>query len=179
MASKNPPYEVPFPKLSVASNGQPPKEHKVSILGETTSECGLKMPVSAPPAPPLPSSPVLEFNSSSHVSSERQMKHCAKELCFSRILRPLVKEVCVTCGHHNARESTLLMFPGTDTFATIPFHAAHTILEEDQARLDFDSKKLQSFVKEQSLILSEKGALSDKIGPGVLKSLVALCDKPK
>ena len=49
----------------------------------------------------------------------------------------------------------------------------------DQARLDFDSKKLQSFVKEQSLILSEKGALSDKIGPGVLKSLVALTDKPK
>ncbi|XP_047975984.1 uncharacterized protein LOC125218373 [Salvia hispanica] len=93
--------------------------------------------------------------------------------------RPLVNEVCATCGHHNARESTLLMFPGTDTFATIPFHAAHTILEEDQARLDFDSKKLQSFVKEQSLILSEKGALSDKIGPGVLKSLVALTDKPK
>ena len=44
--------------------------------------------------------------------------------------RPLVNEVCATCGHHNARESTLLMFPGTDTFATIPFHAAHTILEE-------------------------------------------------
>ncbi|KAG6424529.1 hypothetical protein SASPL_114947 [Salvia splendens] len=44
MASKHPPDEVPFPKLSVASNGQPPKEHEVSILGETTSEYGLKVP---------------------------------------------------------------------------------------------------------------------------------------
>ncbi|KAG6430316.1 hypothetical protein SASPL_108380 [Salvia splendens] len=97
MALKNPPDEVPFPKLSVASNGQPPKDHKVSILGETASECGLKVPdvfedpymgivpVSVPPAPPLPSLPVLEFNSSSHVSSERQMNHSAKELCFSRL----------------------------------------------------------------------------------------------
>lgn len=52
-----------------------------------------------------------------------------------------------------------------------------SLLIPEQARLDFDSKKLQSFVKEQSLILSEKGALSDKIGPGVLKSLVTLSDK--
>lgn len=49
--------------------------------------------------------------------------------------RPLVKEICATCGHHNAREKTLLMFPGTDTFATIPFHAAHTILEEGRCFL--------------------------------------------
>ncbi|EYU31930.1 hypothetical protein MIMGU_mgv1a015156mg [Erythranthe guttata] len=44
--------------------------------------------------------------------------------------RPLVKEVCTTCGDHDAREKTWLMFPGTDVFATIPFHAAHTILEK-------------------------------------------------
>ncbi|KAG6416010.1 hypothetical protein SASPL_123431 [Salvia splendens] len=98
LASKNPPDEVPFPKLSVASNGQPPKEHEVSILGETTSEYGLKVPdvfkdpymgivpVSAPSSPSLPPPPVLEFSSSSHDSSERQMKHSAKELCFSRSL---------------------------------------------------------------------------------------------
>ncbi|KAG6394306.1 hypothetical protein SASPL_144890 [Salvia splendens] len=105
MASKNPPYEVPFPKLSVASNGQPPKEHKVPILGETASECGLKVPdvfedpymgivpVSAPPAPPLPSSPVLEFNNLSHVSSEQQMKPSAKELCFSRIVPQMMADL--------------------------------------------------------------------------------------
>lgn len=44
--------------------------------------------------------------------------------------RPLVKEVCATCGDHDLREKTLLMFPGTDVFASIPFHAAHTILEK-------------------------------------------------
>lgn len=47
--------------------------------------------------------------------------------------RPLVKEVCATCGDHDSREKTLLMFPGTDVFAAIPFHAAHTILEKGNA----------------------------------------------
>ncbi|KAL2234050.1 uncharacterized protein LOC105170780 [Sesamum indicum] len=93
--------------------------------------------------------------------------------------RPLVKEVCATCGDHDSREKTLLMFPGTDVFAAIPFHAAHTILEKDQARLDFDSKKLQSYVKEKSFSISEKGVLADKISPGVLRSLVTLTDKAK
>ena len=43
--------------------------------------------------------------------------------------RPLVKEVCATCGNHDSNERTWMMFPGTDAFAKIPFHAAHTILE--------------------------------------------------
>lgn len=43
--------------------------------------------------------------------------------------RPLVKEVCTTCGNHDSNEHTWMMFPGTDVFAKIPFHAAHTILE--------------------------------------------------
>ncbi|BAT96774.1 hypothetical protein VIGAN_09007100 [Vigna angularis var. angularis] len=43
--------------------------------------------------------------------------------------RPLVQEVCNTCGNHNSSEPTWMMFPGTDLFARIPFHAAHTILE--------------------------------------------------
>jgi len=47
----------------------------------------------------------------------------------------------------------------------------------DQERLDFEAKKLQSIVKEQSLIISKKGALSDKISPGILRSLVTLTDK--
>lgn len=93
--------------------------------------------------------------------------------------RPLLTEVCTTCGDHDSREKTLLMLPGTDMFAAIPFHAAHTILEEDQARLDFDSKKLQSYVKEKSLWMSDRGVLADKISPGVLRSLVTLSDKPK
>lgn len=50
--------------------------------------------------------------------------------------RPLVKEVCATCGDHDPRENTLLMFPGTDILATIPFHAAHTILEKGTLHLD-------------------------------------------
>ncbi|KAI5386173.1 hypothetical protein KIW84_072654 [Lathyrus oleraceus] len=71
------------------------------------------------------------------------------------------------------------MFPGTDLFVGIPFHFAHTILETDQAQLDFEAKKLHSIVKEKSLIISDTGALADKISPGVLKSLVTLNDKPK
>ncbi|KAK2967120.1 hypothetical protein RJ640_020528 [Escallonia rubra] len=93
--------------------------------------------------------------------------------------RPLVKELCATCGNHDSTENTWMMFPGTDVFARIPFHAAHTILEKDQTRLDFDVNKLQSYVKEKSFWISEKGALADKISPGVLRSLVTLTDKPK
>ncbi|XP_044481278.1 uncharacterized protein LOC123207849 isoform X1 [Mangifera indica] len=92
--------------------------------------------------------------------------------------RPLVKEVCTTCGDHDTNEHTWMMFPGTDVFARIPFHAAHTILETDQTQLDYDAKKLQSYVKEKSFHISEKGGLADKISPGVLRSLVTLSDKP-
>lgn len=42
---------------------------------------------------------------------------------------PLVKEVCTTCGIHDSNEKTWMMFPGTDVFARIPFHAAHTVLD--------------------------------------------------
>ncbi|KAL4178696.1 hypothetical protein AMTRI_Chr13g116390 [Amborella trichopoda] len=93
--------------------------------------------------------------------------------------RPLVKEVCQTCGHHDSKEHTWMMFPGSDVFARIPFHAAHTIVEKDQERLDYETKKLQSYVKEKSLNISGKGVLADKIGPGVLRSLVTLTDAPK
>ncbi|KAM1815884.1 hypothetical protein ACFX11_000391 [Malus domestica] len=93
--------------------------------------------------------------------------------------RPLVKEVCPTCGNHDSNERTWMMFPGTDVFARIPFHAAHTILETEQEQLDLDSRRLQGIVKEKSLVISDKGALADKICPGVLKSLVTLSDKPK
>jgi hypothetical protein len=52
-------------------------------------------------------------------------------------------------------------------------------IDADQERLDYDTKKLQSFVKEKSFVISEKGALADKISPGIVKSLVSLADKPK
>ncbi|KAJ8633732.1 hypothetical protein MRB53_027068 [Persea americana] len=93
--------------------------------------------------------------------------------------RPLVKEVCRTCGDYDSKEHTWMMFPGSDVFARVPFHAAHTILEKDQERLDYEAKKLQSYVKEKSYSISEKGALADKISPGVLRSLVTLTDKSK
>ncbi|OVA03273.1 hypothetical protein BVC80_8623g11 [Macleaya cordata] len=44
--------------------------------------------------------------------------------------RPLVKEMCQTCGNHDSKENTWMMFPGADVFARIPFHACHTILEK-------------------------------------------------
>lgn len=93
--------------------------------------------------------------------------------------RPLVREVCTTCGNHDLNERTWMMFPGTDIFAAIPFHAAHSILDEEQSQLDFEAKRLQSYVKEKSIVISDKGALADKISPGVLRSLVTLTDKQK
>ncbi|KAL2903347.1 Protein SMAX1-LIKE 3 [Bienertia sinuspersici] len=91
--------------------------------------------------------------------------------------KTLIQEVCSTCGNHDVTENMWMTFPGTDVFAQVPFHAAHTILEEDQERLEVDLKNLQSIVKEKSLLISEKGALADKISPGTLRSLVTLTDK--
>ncbi|XP_051216069.1 uncharacterized protein [Lolium perenne] len=93
--------------------------------------------------------------------------------------KQLVKEICPTCGNHNPKEHTWLTFSGSDIFARVPFHVAHTVLDKDQERLDYDTKKLQSFVKEKSFVISEKGALADKISPGIVKSLVSLTDKPR
>ncbi|CAA3029631.1 Hypothetical predicted protein [Olea europaea subsp. europaea] len=81
-------------------------------------------------------------------------------LCFKSVMwyvesRPLVKE------------------------HSIPFPAAHTILEKDQAHFDYESKRFQSFAKEKSFSISQKGVLADKISPGVLRGLVTLTDKPK
>ena len=53
------------------------------------------------------------------------------------------------------------------------------ICNVDQGRLDYDANKLQSFVKEKSFFLSEKGALADKISPDVVRSMVTLTDKAK
>ncbi|KAK1258662.1 hypothetical protein QJS04_geneDACA019263 [Acorus gramineus] len=44
--------------------------------------------------------------------------------------RPMMKEVCATCGNYDSKNRTWMMFPGSDIFACVPFHAAHTILEK-------------------------------------------------
>ncbi|KAJ1694730.1 hypothetical protein LUZ63_011428 [Rhynchospora breviuscula] len=93
--------------------------------------------------------------------------------------RPLVKEVCPTCGNHDPKENTWMMFPGSDIFVRVPFHAAHSVLDKDQERLDYEMKKLQSYVKEKSFIISEKGALADRVSPGIVRSMVALADRPQ
>ncbi|CAL5202509.1 unnamed protein product [Lathyrus oleraceus] len=69
------------------------------------------------------------------------------------VSRPLVQEVCTTCGNHDSFEKTWTRPPRTDLFAGIPFHAAHTVLETDQTQFDFEAKeKLQSIVKEKTHI---------------------------
>ncbi|KAH9320801.1 hypothetical protein KI387_015440, partial [Taxus chinensis] len=82
-----------------------------------------------------------------------------------------VQEICRTCGNHNSTENTWMMFSGGDIFARLPFHAVHVSLEKDQEKLDFDVKKLQSYVKDKTLSLSEKGGLSDTISPQVLRAM--------
>ncbi|XP_078446376.1 P53/DNA damage-regulated protein [Wolffia australiana] len=91
--------------------------------------------------------------------------------------RTLVKEICPTCGTYEPAEPTWMIFPGSDIFCSVPFHAAHVMLEEDQSRLDYSTKKLQSFVKEKSLVISEMGALDGSVNAGVLRSLVTLTDR--
>ncbi|XP_062186517.1 uncharacterized protein LOC133890087 [Phragmites australis] len=93
--------------------------------------------------------------------------------------KQLIKEICPTCGDHDPKEHTWLMFTGSDIFARVPFHVAHTVLDKDQEHLDFDTKKLQSFVKEKSLVIAEKGALAGSFSPGTVKSFVSLTDRPK
>ncbi|TVT96878.1 hypothetical protein EJB05_57894 [Eragrostis curvula] len=93
--------------------------------------------------------------------------------------KTLIKEICPTCGDHDPKEDTWLMFPGSDVFARVPFHVAHTVLEKDQERLDFNTKKLQSVIKEKSLVIAEKGALAGRVGLDTVKSFVNLTDKPK
>lgn len=89
--------------------------------------------------------------------------------------KPLVQEVCSTCGSHDSSEPTWMMLPGADLFAAIPFHAVHTMLEKDEEKMEFESKKLQSLVKEKALFISELGALADGISPGVIRSLHKRC----
>ncbi|KAL9348553.1 hypothetical protein Peur_059919 [Populus x canadensis] len=49
----------------------------------------------------------------------------------------------------------------------------------NQEQLEYEAKNLQSFVKEKSLLISEKGVLADSISQRMLRSSVTLTDKPK
>lgn len=49
--------------------------------------------------------------------------------------KELVKEICPTCGDHDSKEHTWTMFPGSDIFVRMPFHAAHTTLEKGDASI--------------------------------------------
>jgi hypothetical protein len=53
--------------------------------------------------------------------------------------KQLVKEICPTCGNHDPKEHTWLMFPGSDIFARVPFHVTHTILDKGTTFLCLDS----------------------------------------
>ena len=44
--------------------------------------------------------------------------------------------------------------------------------------MEFESKKLQSLLKEKTLLLSELGALADSVPPSVIRSLITLKDQP-
>ena len=44
--------------------------------------------------------------------------------------KKLVKEICPTCGNHDPKEHTWITFPGSDIFARVPFHVAHTVLDK-------------------------------------------------
>ncbi|KAL0673879.1 hypothetical protein Bca4012_001860 [Brassica carinata] len=85
--------------------------------------------------------------------------------------KALVQEVCSTCGSHDSTEPTWMMLPGTDIFAA-SFDGV------DEKRMEFESKKLQSLLKEKTLLLSELGALADSVPPSVIRSLITLKDKP-
>ncbi|MCO5591190.1 hypothetical protein L7F22_045171 [Adiantum nelumboides] len=83
---------------------------------------------------------------------------------------------CRTCGDYDRSEPLWFLSAGGDFFMDLPFHEAHLKLEMEQKQLDITVNKLHSKVKDQTLSLSEKGALADKIGPSILKSLVTLKD---
>ncbi|KAI5084504.1 hypothetical protein GOP47_0001248 [Adiantum capillus-veneris] len=83
---------------------------------------------------------------------------------------------CRTCGDYDGSEPLWFLGAGGDFFVSLPFHGAHLKLEAEQKQLDITVNKLQSKVKEKTLSLSEKGALADKIGPSILKSMVTLKD---
>ncbi|KAI9381970.1 hypothetical protein POPTR_014G057550v4 [Populus trichocarpa] len=59
------------------------------------------------------------------------------------------------------------------------FLESRVYCDADQEQLEYEAKNLQSFVREKSLLISEKGVLADSISQRLLRSSVTLTDKPK
>uniref|UniRef100_A0A8R7PAB4 P53 and DNA damage-regulated protein 1 n=1 Tax=Triticum urartu TaxID=4572 RepID=A0A8R7PAB4_TRIUA len=68
--------------------------------------------------------------------------------------KQLVKEICSTCGNHDPKEHTWLMFPGSDILARVPFHVAHTVLDKEYlvvGPFPLQRSKLDLFLFEPSI----------------------------
>lgn len=79
-------------------------------------------------------------------------------------MKPLVKEICATCGNHDSAEKTWMSFPGSDIFASVPFHAAHTILEKGKWFTLYFETMVQFFIwwcKIQICFICERTHLSN------------------
>ncbi|KAJ7515124.1 hypothetical protein O6H91_23G072000 [Diphasiastrum complanatum] len=83
---------------------------------------------------------------------------------------------CLTCGNSDQSAPMWMMFPGADVFARLPFHQAHCSLEKDQEEVELNVKRTQSTIKEKMLMLSDRGAIADRIGPSLVRSMVTLKD---
>ncbi|CAK9192027.1 unnamed protein product [Sphagnum troendelagicum] len=83
---------------------------------------------------------------------------------------------CRTCGDHDGSSRVWMMSSGTDMLIRLPFHSVHCELEQEQQRLEDKVKMLQSTVKDKTLELSDTGALSQTIGPNLLRAFVNLKD---
>ncbi|KAH9575586.1 hypothetical protein CY35_01G117900 [Sphagnum magellanicum] len=83
---------------------------------------------------------------------------------------------CRTCGDHDGSSRVWMMSSGTDMLIRLPFHSVHCELEQEQQRLEDKVKRLQSTVKDKTLQLSDTGALSQTIGPNLLRAFVNLKD---
>ncbi|KAJ6872542.1 hypothetical protein NC651_031610 [Populus alba x Populus x berolinensis] len=121
---------------------------------------------------------------------------------FGSRAAPLVKDICGTCGNHDEKEKTWIMFLGSVVFTSINFMSNYLLCwfnernmfwnkrqwqflescvccDADQEQIEYEAKNLQSFVKEKSILNSEKGVLADSISQRLLGSSVTLTDKPK
>lgn len=81
---------------------------------------------------------------------------------------------CATCGKFDRSTPVWVAVPGAGMFVRRPFHQAHLHIEAEQQAVEVEIGRLQTFLKERSLVLSEEGALANSIGPSLMKALVTL-----
>lgn len=88
-----------------------------------------------------------------------------------------VSHSCHTCGDYDGSTPIWMAFPGGESFVRLPYHIAHTEIQREQEHMEVAINGVRSVVKNKTLMLSEHGALSDKIGPSLVRALVTLKDK--